>query len=356
MMPMLADINWWGLIARNWAALAIGLTMFSLAAFAVWILRKYTGICLNLFLDTPPPLSIGPRDYEPVIGETVRFRSFDGTSLRGMWIWAKPYNRREGTIIFCHESGSDMLSCARYVRPLIEAGYNIFTFDYRGHGESANPGKYRPLQWPSDRELGDTLGAIAYATSRLGEEGQSTRIGLFGISRGAGTAILTAASDDDVKAVACDSAFSTETTLQALMKRWAYIFAKIKLVYENHHPLFWKLLSWLLINSAQRTMGCKYPSVRKAMKNMAPRPIMLIHGQRDSYIRDDQTRLLYSVAAAPKYMWIVPDAKHNQSALVEPEQYARRTVAFFRRYLSEEAVDESQLLGQADENNDFQVA
>jgi pimeloyl-ACP methyl ester carboxylesterase len=140
------------------------------------------------------------------------------------------------------------------------------------------------------------------------------------------------------------------------MKRWAYIFAKIKLVYENHHPLFWKLLCWLLIRRAERTMGCKYPSVHRAVRSMTPRPIMFIHGQRDSYIRDDQTRLLYGAAAAPKYMWIVPGAKHNQSALIEPDAYARRTVAFFRKHLADEAIDESVIHGAADENTDFQVA
>lgn len=337
----------WETIGHNWAAIAIALTCLSLVTFVALVLAKYVRIVLNIFSDTPPPLAMGPMDFERIVGQTVRFRSFDGTSLRGMWLWAPRFVRPRGTVVFCHEFGSDMYSCARYVRPLMEAGYNIFTFDFRKHGESSRPGSYRPLQWPSDRELEDVLGAIAYASARLQAEKMDDSIGLFGISRGAGAAILAAASNESVKAILCDGAFSTEATLISLMKRWASIFARVKLVYENHHPVFWKMLYRLMIFFAQPRMGCRYPSVRRALHEMAPRPIMLIHGQRDSYIREDQTRLLYQVAPPPKYMWIVPEAKHNQSVLVEPRQYAQRTVAFFRRYLSGEAVDESLITGQA---------
>ncbi len=34
-------------------------------------------------------------------------------------------------------------------------------------------------------------------------------------------------------------------------------------------------------------------------------------------------------------MWIVPGAKHNQSAIVAPQEYAQRTALFFDRYLSD---------------------
>ena len=81
---------------------------------------------------------------------------------------------------------------------------------------------------------------------------------------------------------------------------------------------------------------------------MQPRPILFIHGLRDSYIRGDQTRLLYAQAPSPKYLWLVGEAKHNQSVLVEPTQYAKRTIAFFRRHLADESVDERQITSPAE--------
>jgi pimeloyl-ACP methyl ester carboxylesterase len=259
-------------------------------------------------------------------------------------------NRRacKGTIVFCHEFHSDMYSCARYARPLIEAGFDVFTFDFRGHGDSSSSRRYHPLQWPSDKELDDVLGACAYVESALAGEGRPTGIGLFGISRGAGAGLLAAASDPNIKAIVCDGAFSTRETLVALMKRWAYIFARVRLVYENHPDAFWRLLVWLLMRFAQPRLGCRFPSVRKALKEMQPRPILFIHGDKDSYIRTEQTRLLYEAAPSPKYLWVVEEARHNQSVVVEPRQYAARTIAFFRRHLAGEAVDERLITSPAE--------
>jgi len=335
-------------IVRHWAALVIVLTCLSLLVFTALVLAKYVRICLNIFVDTPPPLSMGPVDFKPLHGEMVRFRSFDGTSLRGMHL--RPLNRTDykGTVLFCHEYGSDMYSCARYARPLIEAGFDVFTFDYRGHGESSNRSRYKPLQWPSDKEQQDTLGALAYVEAALTAEGKSPDVGIFGISRGAGAALLAACSTPNVKAVLCDGVFSTDLTIIAFMKRWAHIFASVKLVYENHTEKFWGFLFWLLMRFAQPKLACRYPSVKKALTEMRDCPTMFVYGQKDSYIREDQTRMLFAQAPSPKYLWIVKGAKHNQAAVVEPKQYATRAIAFFRKHLAGEEIAESKILEPAD--------
>lgn len=335
-------------ITTHWAAFAITLTVLSLIVFVVLLLAKYVRISLNIFVDTPLPLAIGAEDFERLIGEEMRFRSFDGTSLRGMYIRTSNPMGWRGTIVFCHEYGSDMYSCARYVRPLIGAGFDVFTFDFRGHGESSNRGRYRPLQWVSDKELEDVLGAVGHVETILAADGRPSKIGLFGISRGAGAGLLAASSSPSVKAIVCDGAFCTDTTLMALMKRWARIFARVKLVYDNHSELFWRLLVWMLIHFAQPRMGCKYLSVSKALRHMVARPIFFVHGGKDSYVHVEQTHYLYSQAPMPKYMWVVPGAKHNQSVMAAPKEYASRTVAFFCKHLADENVAESEIISPAD--------
>ena len=74
---------------------------------------------------------------------------------------------------------------------------------------------------------------------------------------------------------------------------------------------------------------------------MQPRPWFFIHGQKDSYIRVEQTTL-YDAAPTPKYLWVVEDAKHNQSVMTSPA-IAAGTVAFFRRYLAGEDIAESEI-------------
>ena len=344
MLALLAEDFW---LFRHWAAIAITLTCLSLAAFLVLWMGRYIRICLNIFVDTPPPVLGWAADFPHVEGEEVRFRSFDGTSLRGMHLNAPNRAACLGAIIFCHEYGSDMYSCARYARPLVEAGFDVFTFDFRAHGQSSNPGRYRPLQWPSDKDMEDVLGACAYVESLLAAEARPVEVGLFGISRGGGAALLAAATDPFVKAIVCDGAFNTQTTLVALMRRWASIFARVKLVYENHSETFWRSMLWLILHLAQPKMGCRYLSVQRALREMKPRPVLFIHGEKDSYIRVDQAQLLHEAAPSPKYLWIVPGAKHNQAVYLAPRQYAARTIAFFRRHLAGEQVDEADIASPA---------
>ena len=237
-------------------------------------------------------------------------------------------------VVFGHEFGSDRTSCLRYCRPLLDAGYDVFAFDFRGHGLSAPEEGYRPRQWPSDRERADMLGAIVFVSEYLEQHDRPRGIGLFGISRGGGAAILAAAEVDNVRAIVTDGAFSSDTTLEYLMRRFATIFARIRVVAKNHPPVFWRFLRWLLFRECHRKFGCRFPSVRKAVVRMGAKPILLIHGEKDSYIPIAQSQMLYDLAPGPKALWIVPGAKHNQSVIVRPEEYARRLTSFFDEHLT----------------------
>jgi len=62
------------------------------------------------------------------------FFSSDGLILKG-WIIQK--DKSLVTIIFCHGLGmnkSDLLSLAKSI---YDAGFNLFLFDFRGHGDSS---------------------------------------------------------------------------------------------------------------------------------------------------------------------------------------------------------------------------
>jgi len=330
------DLLAWSLLdalARNWAMVAIATTVAILVIVPTLVLMKYVRISLNIMRTTKPPLSRSPLDFDPLQGQPVDFTAYDGMRLGGMLIPANPDVPRRGVIVFAHEFCSDMHSCARYCHPLQQAGYDVFTFDFRGHGQSGNDPDYSPRQWVSDREVADIRGALAYVGEWLDRQGHAREIGLFGISRGACAGILAATENPDIRAIVADGAFSTDCTIEYFMERWAYIFASIRIVYENHPPAFWKFLRWSLMHFARREFKCTFPSVRKAIQRMTPRPIMFIHGEKDSYLPVQQSRQLYALAGQPKYLWIVPGARHNQAAVLHRKTYARLTIEFFNSHL-----------------------
>lgn len=329
----------------NWALISIAATVVLLLVVPWLVLRKYVKIALHIVKDTIPALSMVPRDFVRLEGEVVEFRAFDGLRLQGMFLYGSG-GRSRGMIVFAHEFMSDMYSAARYCRGLLDAGYDVFSFDFRNHGGSTREEDYRPLQWCTDRELHDILGAIAYVEDWLERQSRPPEIGLFGISRGGAACLLAASRNPAIKAIVTDGAFSTDKVIEHFMKRWAGIFAKVRLVYENHPPMFWRFLRWLLFRECKRKLGIRLPSVRKAILNMEPRPIFLIHGEKDGYIPVDQSRILYAAAKDPKSMWIVPGAKHNQGAMVAPQEYALRTASFFDRYIAESGVEQSEKSGE----------
>ncbi len=324
----------WPVVSHNWALFSILLTLALLTIIPTLVLTKYVRICLNIISDTAPPLSSPQVGFDRIPGDEKDFYAADGVRLRGLFMHPPPNAERRGLVIFAPEFKSDRFSCARYCRPLIAAGYDVFSFDFRGHGQSSPEEGYTPRQWTSDREVADMTAAISYVEQWLEDHGRPIEIGLFGISRGACAGILASAQCASVKAIITDGAFSSDCTLEHLMKRWAKIFAKVKIVYENHPPEFWRFLRWCLFLTCRVKFKCTYPSVRKSLTRMVPRPMLLIHGEKDSYIPVEQSRLLYALTSQPKFLWVVRAAKHNQSVDVQPAEYARRTVQFFGRYLS----------------------
>ncbi len=356
----LTDWAWTGGMVLG-GALLVGFLLLYAAA----ILGKYVRIMINILDDVAPTVENGGnggangQEAVPLDVDEVTFRATDGHLLGGMILTARLADRKRdgsnhsrapatpayrGTVVFAHEFGTDRASCVRYCRALLEVGFDVFAFDFRGHGGSAEERGYRPRQWPSDRELADMLGAIAFIGSHLERRGLPRDIGLFGLSRGAGAAILASVGIDSVRAIVTDGAYSSDTVLEYLMRRFATIFARIRVVAENHPPVFWRFLRWLLFRECARRFNCHFPSVRKAVVRLGRRPILLIHGEKDSYIPIAQSQVLFDLARGPKSLWIVPDASHNQSVLVQPTEYARRVLAFFDEHLAIKPAETSLLL------------
>ncbi len=332
-MTILSDLVQF--VARNWALTTFAATLAVLLVVPYLVIRKYILISLNIFTDTEPPLSMTQASHPRLPGEEVDFWAADGLRLRGVFLHPAADEPRRGLVLFAPEFKSDRHSCVRYCLPLLRAGYDVFSFDFRGHGQSAHQPGYTPRQWASNLEIADVRGAVAYVRDWLEQRGRPAAIGFFGISRGAAAGLLAAAHDPIVRCFLVDGAFSSDAALEHLMKRWAYIFARVKFVYENHPPEFWMFLRRAMMHRAERKFGCSFPSVRRAMWNMRPRPMLFIHGERDSYIPVEQSRILYAQAPQPRYLWIVPGARHNQSVAVQPQEYTRRTVEFFDRFLAD---------------------
>ena len=75
-------------------------------------------------------------------------------------------------------------------------------------------------------------------------------------------------------------------------------------------------------------------------------PLLMIHGEGDTYIKPEMARALFERVREPKELWVVPNAKHNQALHTAGDEYHRRVVEFFDRHLAR--VDEATVPAGAD--------
>ena len=128
-------------------------------------------------------------------------------TLAGTYLKART-TRRAGVLVFCHEYLSNRWSVLPYLDALRDHGFDLLTFDFRNHGESDKDPRYNPLQWVTQHEIHDLQAAIAYLRTR--PDADPAGFGLFGVSRGGGTAICAAARDRGAWGVITDGAFPTQ--------------------------------------------------------------------------------------------------------------------------------------------------
>jgi fermentation-respiration switch protein FrsA (DUF1100 family) len=178
----------------------------------------------------------------------------------------------------------------------------------------------------------DARAALAYLKGRPDADPRGA--GLFGISKGAGAALLAAARDDYLRCFVTDGVFGTYTVLVPYTRFWFRL-------YNDNHGRQALLPSWyygleglIALRLTERERRCRFVHLERAMPRLAPRPLLMIHGEADTYIKADMARALFTRARPPREFWLVPGAKHNQALQIAGEEYRRRVLEFFERHLA----------------------
>ena len=306
----------------------IGLVVaLSAVGFVAWVWQRYLRIIVNLFLGVV--VRSNPDEEQRFEGEEVTLRTADGVELAAT-LARPPQGGRPPVVVFAHEFGADRGSAGLYAGWLLEAGYAVLAFDFRGHGDSKNTDDYVARQWATDRELADLAAAVAYVRARGDLAGASPM--LFGISRGGVASAVLASRDPAVGALITDGIFSTRRTLLNYMRRWVSIFADVRLVYSHLPDWVFRMYERLTLLVSQLRLGVRFLCLEEALAGRRC-PLLMIHGEADSYIDVAQARWLYGLAAEPKELWVVPGARHNQAAGVAAREYQQRILRFLSAHL-----------------------
>jgi len=254
------------------------------------------------------PLTHTPADFG-LAYERVRFASaVDNIRLEG-WYVDSPGSK---VILLLHgkdgtrESGDAAMPLAR---AFAQNGYDVFMFDFRGHGES-DGNRFSVGQL----EVRDVAGALNYLKGR-----GITEVGTLGFSMGAATALNAAPDHPELRAIVADSSF-----------------ADLNLILETElpkasglPPIFNPGVLFMVHTLYGMDLPNNIPA--HAVARLGSRPVLLIHGGSDDLVPVSHAYMLQKAGANDPnlQMWIVPNAGHTRAFEHTPEEYLRRVIAFF---------------------------
>ena len=315
-----------------WLAIALGalfvLILIALLVIHTLILWKYLDVIARIVQEKP--LFIIPFGKPTPDAEDLSIPSKDGVVLKACYFKTK--KPRKGVVFFGLEFGSKRWSCLAYCEFLLDAGYDIFACETRGQGETPTFEGYEPLQWITDHEIHDYTAAINYLKAR--PDAHPNGAGLFGLSKGGGVGLFVASSNPFLRCFVTDGIFGTLTTMVPYMAQWVMIYTRYRFFAKYLPKRYLRHLAKRTMRRIEAERKVHYPSLARVLRHLAPRPLLMIHGGGDNYIKPDMARTLFDQAGQPKELWIVDKAKHNQAFHLANEEYKRRVLAFFDRHLA----------------------
>jgi len=219
---------------------------------------------------TPDRLNL---DYQDIYLDTA-----DGETLHGWWLAAQTNGSApKGTIYYLHGNAQNISSHIFNVAWLPPEGYNVFTIDYRGYGESTgSPDLEGSLH---DVEVGMRWLA-AYPPAQQGP------LFLLGQSLGGGLGIALA------------SEWQTRGEQPPLSGAvFDSTFAGFRAIAREKLGSFW--LTWPFQIPLSWTIQDDYEGVDR-IGDISPVPVMIIHSVRDGIIPFHDGLALYQAAKEPK--------------------------------------------------------
>ena len=207
--------------------------------------------------------------------EEVSFRTDDGLTLAG-WFVPAGESQHPATVIIFNGNGGNRSSRVLLARGLMDHGFGVLLFDYRGYGENEGT--------PSEQGLiADGQAAVRYLETRT--DVNSDRLVYFGESLGAAVAVATA-----------------EYRLPAVLVLRSP-FTSLPEVASVHFPF---LPTAVLVQD-------KYPN--EATIRHLDVPTFVIAGSSDRTVPVEQSERVYQAASGPRKLVIIEGADHNDQRL-----------------------------------------
>ena len=268
----------------------------------------------------------------------------------------RPDERRAG-IVLCHGyTGVKDLYLPDNARVLVEAGYVVLAFDYKGWGESEGP---RTRLAPYSR-VADVQAALTFLGAQ--DAVDECRLGIYGTSYGGATVVWTGAIDRRARCIVSvvgighgerwmrsvrrpDEWFdlldrSAADRVRRTMDGESELVDRNEILLPDRQSAELAAAARRNVPSALNTLPLEYVDETLGfhpewvVDRIAPRPVLFITTDDDRLVPPEESRALYEKAGEPKKLVVLEGYGHYE-VYAEPafSEVMRETVAWFREHL-----------------------
>ena len=268
----------------------------------------YISLCLGLrliqrwMMYLPTPLgSATPQNWGIAYEEVWIPVKGDGPTgqpeghMHGWWL---PAATTGLTVLYLHGNSGNVGSNLSQVQRLRALGVSVLTVDYRGYGRSSGP-------FPNETRLyADALAAYEFLIHPKNVDPRHLMV--YGHSLGGALAIDLARRVESLAGVVVEGSF---TSMGDMAEQSAY------------HPWF----PVRLILTQHFESLAKVPHLTE--------PTLYIHGLADASVPATMGEALYHATPAPKELWLVPNADHNDLSAQAGEAFDHRLRRFIQDHI-----------------------
>jgi len=232
----------------------------------------------------------------------------------------QPETKKDLCVVICHGGGRDRRQHLRHVPVLMKYGASVLLFDKQEHGIS--DGNKRGIGWFS-YEGSDMISACKHAKWEL----NFRKIVAMGTSFGAAGA-LTAAGHFDASSSDNNRAIDGVIAENPPYGRFRFVRDCMHM-HVKVLPAFIRdvLAIFVYVALTLRRGSLILPDPSETIQNIAPRPLLITHGMKDTIVPFEHGIELYEQALDPKDCLWVPDALHTQIFDHDPDGWEQKVCA-----------------------------
>ncbi len=278
--------------------------------------------------------------------EQVTYQTANG-ALTGCLFEVSPLEPK--AVVFCHGAFEDQQSWQEYASRMAGQGFNVFTFDFAGHGLSEGIRSTVDLEvWAYN--LRDSMNYLA----RRGYQ----RFAVVGHGHGGSAGLIAAAHD---ARITCLVALAAPVSLiPPLSERIAYTAASLASKIKKkikHAPLTLSRLQELddlelLADESANAAYLATPTVRSYYQAVpipdslhsvwmditrsagrVRAPVLILHGAKDRVIAEKQSQALVRLLPEHKRLEIMPQSGHALHLDIEKDEVYKQIAVWVKRYL-----------------------